>query len=230
MPTPVWCLSLMTTTVMWSLLTWWWPLQWSQYDAARLMLVDDLIGALEFVDDLDGPLHLNELMMVPWGPWWCGGAHDGDDSDDCLMMALGPWCWHALLEPWWVAWWVSAMMEMTYIDDDMIHSCEEMTYIDVMLWWAYLSLMSFGHDDIHWCDALISLLEPWWVSAMSYLLMRILYPFLNPSSPLHTPKPFLYPSAIPYSILNPSLYITLALTPCFFLMLTLTLSLNLASP
>ena len=100
MPTPVWCLSLMTTTIMWSLLTWWWPLQWSQYDAARSMLVDDVHGTLE----------------ICWWPWWSlDGMVDGDGGlwslsvddgalgdggallempswwrcDDCLMMSFG---------------------------------------------------------------------------------------------------------------------------------------------
>ena len=130
---------------------------------------------------------LGELMMVPWWfdwlwwwrwnlfdvvepRWWRWSLFDDDVAwrcfDDALCLHSLHWCmWldpmlYDALGPWW--WWHD-------VDDDM-------TYIDVMLWWAY---------------------EPWWVSAMPWLLMRFPYPFLNPSSPLHTLKPFLAPYTTP---------------------------------
>ena len=114
--------------------SWWWPLQWSQYDAAGLMLVDMMfMEPLEMVEPswrcLVDALCLHVFIdsctwipcyIMPWShellSWW---RH----SDGCLMMALGTWWWwhdtlvwwYSLLEPWrhdtfmqWVAcWWGS---------------------------------------------------------------------------------------------------------------------------
>ena len=146
----------------------------------------------------DGPLMVWLIVMMEMEPVWCGGAQ--------MMEMEFVWWWCSLEMPWWclmssqsslmhvvgshaiwclgamglahdggvmVAWWVSAMLMMTWY----IH------VIDVMLWWAY---------------------EPWWVLAMPWLFMRIPYPFLNPSSPLHTSKPFLAPYTTPSPFLYPS--------------------------
>ena len=154
MPTPAWWLSLMKTIVMWSLLTWSWPLQWSQYDAARSMLVDDVHGALEML----------MTLMVPWWYgwwwwemvelWWCNLEMPCwclMSSQYSLMHVVGShaiWCLGAMglahdggvMIAWW---WVSTMMEMTYIDDAMIHSHDgdDIHWCDA--WWAYLSLGEF---------------------------------------------------------------------------------------
>jgi hypothetical protein len=107
-----------------------WPLQWSQYDAAWMM-IDDLDGALEMDDDGplmeiayddDGPLMTLMMWWSPWwcSPWWCCGAHDDvaldDDGgapvgdwfglvdthgDGCLIMALEPWCLSVMVITWW---------------------------------------------------------------------------------------------------------------------------------
>ena len=135
-------------------------------------------------------------LMVPWwyGWWWWWIVEP-------LYWWWSPWRWWSLvgdafmMEVWRVAWWVSAMMEMTYIDDDMIHSCEEMTYIDVMLWWAYLSL-----DEFRPC------LACWWGSPTFSLPTH-----LAPYTPL---KPSLYTNAT----LNPFI------KPCFSLTLPLYLA------
>ena len=157
MPTPTWWLSLMTTTVMWSLLTWWWPLQWSQHDAARSMLVDDVHGALEsWWWSLDGLIDCDDgdgACLMWWSP------DDGDGA--CLMMMqLGD----ALMMPYvftvfidacgWIpchmmpwshgsrSWWRcdGCLMSFGHVDDDMIHSCD---WCDALM--SLWALMSFGH-------------------------------------------------------------------------------------
>ena len=126
-------------------------------------------------------------------PCWCLMS-----SQSSLMHVVGShaiWCLGAMgcahdgddlaLITWWI--W-HALMEMV-------------AWWWVRLWWRW-------HDDVD-----MPLLDPWWHDTlmemtymMSFLLMRIPYPFLNPSSTL-----------------NPSLHPTLPLNPSYILALYITL-------
>ena len=152
MPTLVWCFSLMTTTIMWSLLTWWWPLQWSQHDAARLMLVHDVHGSLEswwwshVFDDC--------WWCSPWRWLWaitlyCGthGPVDAlawsfDDGDGgALLMWWSPCTW------WWP--WGHVGVDMLCLDDMMYIDGDDLaliTWFDHMMEMALLC--SLDRDDM----------------------------------------------------------------------------------
>ena len=154
MPTPAWWLSLMTTTVMWSLLTWWWPLQWSQYDAARSMLVDDVHGALEML----------MTLMVPWWYgwwwwemvelWWCSLEMPCwclMSSQYSLMHVVGShaiWCLGAMglahdggvMIAWW---WVSAMMAW-YIH---VMPCWHTLLEPLWRWWWHVWHVDLACDE-----------------------------------------------------------------------------------
>ena len=132
--------------------------------------------------------------------WWRWSLVDDDKAWRCSNIAL---CLHALMMPY---------VFIVFIDACGWIPCHMMPWSHgSRSWWRCddCLMMSFGHDgdDMHWwwhdtftwwrwhtlMWCLMSLLEPWWVSAMPCLLMRIPYPFLNPSSPLH------YPLTLPIS-------------------------------
>lgn len=93
MPTPDWWLSLMPTTIMYSL-----P------DGDPCSGHSTMIGA-QIVDD--------GHVVVPWGPWWCGGA--------CLLMmqpgdALMPYVFTVFVDA--CGWIPCYMMIWRWYDDD----------------------------------------------------------------------------------------------------------------
>ena len=142
--------------------------------------------------------------------WW---SPDDGDGVCLMMMQLGDalmipyvftslhWCmWldpmpYDALEPW-----VSLMMEVWWLLDEF-RPCwwwhdklMEMTYLALMTWYI-------DGDDIPCLDDMMEM-----TYRMPWLLMRIPYPFLNPSSTL-----------------NPSLHLTLPLNPSYILTLYITL-------
>ena len=200
MPTPAWWLYLMTTIVVWSLLTWWWPLQWSQHDAARSMLVDDVHGALEsWWWSLDGLIDCDDgdgACLMWWSP------DDGDGA--CLMMMqLGealmlpyvfivfidvcgwipchmmPWShgshswWRWLLDEFWPCWgWHDSLMEMPWWCLAMIVDADDISCLDMLMYLV-------DEDMIHSC---------WWdVDELMSLVMRYPIPFHSPSLALALP-------------------------------------------
>ena len=167
MPTPDWWLSLMTTTVMWSLLTWWWPLQWSQYDAARFMLMS-WWWSHEDLDDVVEPMMLAQwwlMVIVEMEPlcWWCSPwrwwSHVGCHDD-----AWSAWWWSSCI--WWPWWWWPWGHDG---DDMMMMIC----FAWALMTW-YIHVMSFGHDGMTYMM--------WHV--MPCLLMRIPYLTLPCASPI----------------------------------------------
>ena len=125
-----------------------WPLQWSQYDAAWMM-IDDLDGALEMDDDGplmeiaygDGPhtwwslawmtMALEALTLDWWSPWWCslgwcGGALVGDWSCWCTWW----WLLDMVMSSWWWLWSHDAQWWLR-LDDRAL--------VDVTWWWWTLA-------------------------------------------------------------------------------------------
>ena len=131
-----------------SLLTWWWPLQWSQHDTARSMLVDDVVEPRWW---------RWSLFDVVEPRWWRWSLFDDDAAwrcfDDALCLHSLHWCmWldpmpYDALEPW-----VSLMMEVWWLLEELRPCCwwhdtwMEMTYFALMTWYI-------DGDDIH--DALV---------------------------------------------------------------------------
>ena len=163
----------------------------------------------------DGPLMVWLILMMEMEPVRCGGAqmmeiepywrclHDAcwwwshipyggaHGPVDYLMMPMVELLWWLVQLRWWCTWWwhddddslddslddgLDAMMQMTWLDDSLDDGLDAMMQIVLVTWYIHSGdcLMSFGHHihDVTWCFA--------W-------LMRIPYPFLNSSSPLHTP-------------------------------------------
>ena len=181
-----------------------------------------------WLDDVHGALEswycpMRTLMMW-WSPWcllmvWL-----------MVMMEMEPACWWC--SPW--RWWShvgDALMPYVFMSSLMhvvgshaIWFLGAMSFthdgdtVMVAWWWPW------GHDGddmIHWCYALMSFtwaLMTWYIDGddihdvllmemtymMPWLLMRFPYPFLNPSSPSHTLKPFLPPYTTPSPFLYPS--------------------------
>ena len=111
------------------------------------------------------------LMMEMTLPW---------SHDDLALITW--WRWLALMEM--VAWWVSAMLRMTwFVDgDDMMMSC--LDSLMEMTWWCLAMidmLMTYLVDDdmIHSC---------WWdVDELMSLVMRYPIPFHSPNLALALP-------------------------------------------
>ena len=163
MPTPVWCLTLMPTTVMCSIL------DGCPCNGHNLMWWSP--------DDGDGVW----LMMMQL--WSC--LDDALFDDDALgydLALITWWRWLSLMEM--VAWWVSAMLRMTwFVDgDDMMMSC--LDSLMEMTWWCLAMidmLMTYLVDDdmIHSC---------WWdVDELMSLVMRYPIPFHSPTLALALP-------------------------------------------
>ena len=166
-----WWLSLMTTTIMWSLLTWWSPLQWSQHDAAKLVLVDDVLGALEscwwshvFDDDVVEPC-------------WCGGAHALDDG--CLI--LWWWWWLSpvdVVEPMHLMMALGPWLELTcYALMTWSHDGDDLA---LLTWWRWHALMWWLLDEFRPCWGWHDLLIGWHdihFGDLLLLVMRYHLPF-----------------------------------------------------
>ena len=188
----------MTTTVMWSLLTWWWPLQWSQHDVVRLVLVDDVHGTLE--------------------SWWWSHVFDVDVVEPMhLMMALGPWLeltWYALMT------WCT-LMEMTLpcsLDGDDMHWCDG----------CLMSFDHVEDDMIRWYDGMTYIMEIcsclWWGILYPFIHLPCASPtysckpLQDPHTPILNPKhTFIHPSLHPTLPHNLALYTILHLLlpkPC----------------
>ena len=136
-----------------------------------------------------------QMMEMQFGWWWC--SFDRALMMPCLMMMclemtlpwshddlafITWWRWLALMEM--VAWWVSAMLRITwFVDgDDMMMSC--LDSLMEMTWWCLAMidmLMTYLVDDdmIHSC---------WWdVDELMSLVMRYPIPFHSPTLALALP-------------------------------------------
>ena len=135
------------------------------------------------------PIGALEICWWPWCSlvwlmrWWWSldGLVDGDDGDGASCWWCSPWRWwshvgDALMMPYVFmsslmhvvgshAIWCLGAMSLAHDGDT----------VKVAWWWVF----SHDGDDIHdvTCDTLLVDEDP--------------LPFLNPSSPLHIPKPFL---------------------------------------
>ena len=122
-------------------LTWWWPLQWSQHDAARLMLVDMMSWYCP----------MRTLMM-----WWSPDDGDGCLDDDCWWCSSCWWLWaitlyggaHGLVDYLMIArsWWYGGAPVVIGPVEMMMIRCP---------WWCLIYLIM---EPLH----LMMTLGPWW--------------------------------------------------------------------
>lgn len=203
---------------------------WCSQMDALMMIDDDGFEPLHFmVEPMVQLMHLmiawsfdggdGGALLIWWSPctWWWPWGHVEVD-----MFCLVTWC--TLMEMTcidvMVAWWVSAMLRMTwFIDGDGIPCLDdmiEMTYLALMCWWRWHTLMTWcalACDEVPY-SLTLTFTSPTLALALSilaYPCKTLTHPFLVHHS---IPQPFLYPSAT----------ITLAPTPCFILTLSFYLS------